>query len=54
MALSEGCVRLDFSVVPWNQSAIEFYRKLGAVDAAELEKRQLFRIVEEPLRKLTL
>lgn len=30
MALAEGCVRLEWSVLNWNQPAIDFYHRLGA------------------------
>lgn len=30
MAVEQGCGRLDWAVLDWNESAIEFYRKLGA------------------------
>jgi GNAT superfamily N-acetyltransferase len=31
LALQRGCARLEWAVLDWNQRAIEFYRKLGAV-----------------------
>lgn len=30
-AIAEGCGRFDWSVLDWNQPAIDFYEKLGAV-----------------------
>jgi GNAT superfamily N-acetyltransferase len=30
-ALERGCGRLDWAVLDWNQPAIDFYRRLGAV-----------------------
>jgi GNAT superfamily N-acetyltransferase len=30
-ALERGCARLDWSVLDWNEPAIGFYRRLGAV-----------------------
>ena len=30
LALERGCARLEWSVLDWNMSAIEFYRSLGA------------------------
>jgi GNAT superfamily N-acetyltransferase len=30
MALENGCARLDWTVLDWNKSAIEFYKGLGA------------------------
>ena len=32
IAVERGCERLDFSVLNWNELAIDFYRKLGAKD----------------------
>jgi len=29
-ALERGCARLDWAVLEWNQSAIDFYERLGA------------------------
>ena len=29
-ALDEGCGRFDWSVLDWNQPAIDFYKKMGA------------------------
>ena len=30
IAAARGCPRLDWSVLSWNQSAIDFYGRLGA------------------------
>lgn len=30
MAVDQGCGRLDWAVLDWNEEAIRFYRKLGA------------------------
>jgi GNAT superfamily N-acetyltransferase len=30
IAVERGCSRLEWAVLDWNESAIEFYRKLGA------------------------
>lgn len=30
IARADGCLRLEWSVLNWNQSAIDFYRRLGA------------------------
>jgi GNAT superfamily N-acetyltransferase len=40
-ALARGCVRIEWLVLDWNQSAIDFYRSLGA---APLEEWTTFRI----------
>jgi GNAT superfamily N-acetyltransferase len=31
LAIKRGCARLSWAVLDWNQLAIQFYRKLGAV-----------------------
>jgi len=41
-------------VLAWNHSAIEFYKKLGAIDLTEAEQWNYFRIQEEPLKKLAV
>jgi GNAT superfamily N-acetyltransferase len=35
LAQERGCGRLEWSVLDWNQPAIEFYKKLGAVPMGE-------------------
>ncbi len=30
LAVSRGCGRLEWSVLDWNQPAIDFYQKIGA------------------------
>jgi GNAT superfamily N-acetyltransferase len=35
IAVERGCGRFEWSVLDWNSSAIEFYRKLGAVPMDE-------------------
>lgn len=52
IAVSAGCVRLDFTAVPSNQSAINFYTKFEAEDMTDKAERHYFEIPEEPLRKL--
>lgn len=41
-----GCARLEWSVLDWNQPAIDFYRSLGAVPLAQWT---MFRLTDEPL-----
>ena len=31
VAIERGCARFEWSVLDWNEPAIAFYRKLGAV-----------------------
>jgi len=35
MALAEGCPRLEWSVLDWNQPSIDFYHQMGAVMKSE-------------------
>src|SRR4051812_40927519 len=35
VALERGCARFEWSVLDWNESAIRFYRQLGAVPMAD-------------------
>ncbi len=48
LAVERGCGRLEWSVLTWNQPAIEFYRSLGAV---ELDKWTAFRLTGDTLAK---
>ena len=41
IAKDRGCGRLEWSVLDWNQSAIDFYQSLGA---AAMEEWRLFRL----------
>jgi len=35
VALQRGCARFEWSVLDWNEPALAFYRKLGAVPMDE-------------------
>ena len=47
--LARECGRLEWSVLDWNQPAINFYRKLGAVPMSEWT---VFRVTGEALKQL--
>jgi GNAT superfamily N-acetyltransferase len=49
VALERGCGRLEWMALDWNVSAIEFYRKLGAVT---LDDWRFFRLTGESVRVL--
>ena len=49
LAHERQCGRLEWSVLDWNEPAINFYRKLGAVPMSEWT---IFRVTGEALRKL--
>jgi GNAT superfamily N-acetyltransferase len=49
LAKERGCGRLEWSVLDWNQPAIDFYKKLGAVP---LNEWTVFRVMGQGLDKL--
>ena len=49
LALSRECGRMEWSVLVWNQLAIDFYLRIGAVP---LEDWRTYRLMGEPLRRL--
>jgi GNAT superfamily N-acetyltransferase len=48
-AIERGCGRLEWSVLDWNQRAIDFYRKLGAVP---MDEWTVFRVSGDALERL--
>ena len=49
IALSRECGRMEWSVLVWNQLAIDFYLRIGAVP---LDDWRTYRLMGEPLRQL--
>ena len=49
VALENNCGRLEFQVLDWNKSAVDFYEKLGA---KHLKEWLPFRFTKEDLEKL--
>lgn len=49
IAIERGCGRVEWSVLNWNELAISFYRKIGAV---ALDDWTTFRLIGEPLATL--
>lgn len=49
LALSRDCARMEWSVLRWNQLAIDFYLRIGAVP---LEDWATYRLIGEPLQRL--
>jgi GNAT superfamily N-acetyltransferase len=49
LAVERGCHRLEWSVLNWNQPAIDFYRALGAVP---LDEWTVYRLAGEALAKV--
>ena len=49
IAVERGCARMEWSVLDWNEPAIEFYRALGAKPQATWA---LYRLTDEPLAAL--
>jgi GNAT superfamily N-acetyltransferase len=48
-ALARGCGRLEWSVLDWNQRAIDFYKSLGA---APMNEWTTYRVTGDALRTL--
>ena len=49
LAVQRDCGRLEWAVLNWNQRAIDFYRKLGAVP---MDEWMVYRLTGEALAKL--
>ncbi len=49
LARERGCGRMEWSVLDWNQPAIDFYKKLGA---AAMSEWTVFRLDEAALARL--
>lgn len=49
LAVERGCGRLEWSVLRWNEPAIGFYLKLGAVP---MEEWQVYRLAGDALARL--
>jgi GNAT superfamily N-acetyltransferase len=49
IAVERGCGRVEWVVLDWNDPAIRFYKKLGAV---AMDDWTTFKLTSEPLRKL--
>ena len=39
-----NCARMDWACLQYNSSAVEFYKRKGAIDLTEKEKWHLFRM----------
>lgn len=49
IAIERGCVRFEWAVLDWNESAIKFYRALGA---EPMNEWTVMRVTGEALRRL--
>jgi len=49
LAASRGCGRMEWSVLTWNEPAIRFYRRLGAVP---MDGWQVYRLAGDALARL--
>ena len=47
---SEDCVAMEFSVLRWNKSAIEFYINRGANNITKADSMEVYRFNIEPVR----
>jgi len=50
LAVSRSCGRLEWSVLDWNEPAISFYKKLGAIP---MDEWTTFRVTGEHLKQLS-
>ncbi|MBP6013053.1 MAG: GNAT family N-acetyltransferase [Alphaproteobacteria bacterium] len=48
-AVAEGCARVEWSVLDWNEPSIKFYESLGAIP---MEEWTVFRLTGDALKKL--
>ncbi len=48
-AMKEGCGRMEWSVLTWNQKALDFYERLGA---RRMSDWYVYRLDEEALRRV--
>ena len=48
LAVERGCGRLEWAVLNWNEPAIQFYKKLGAVPMNEWT---VYRLTDEALQR---
>lgn len=48
-AVAEGCERMEWSVLTWNELALDFYHRLGA---RRMEEWRTMRLTGEALRRL--
>jgi GNAT superfamily N-acetyltransferase len=48
-AIGEGCARVEWSVLNWNEPSIAFYRALGA---QAIDEWRVFRLTDEALARL--
>lgn len=51
LTVQRGCGRLEWSVLNWNQDAIEFYKSLGAKAMSEWT---VYRLVDRELQKFAI
>lgn len=49
LAVERGCGRVEWAVLDWNESAIDFYKGIGAVP---VDDWTIFRLTGEPLQHL--
>lgn len=52
-AVNEGLPRLQWAVLNWNKTAINFYEKIGGFDLTVKEKWHIYRLTKENIKKLS-
>ncbi|XP_046575993.1 thialysine N-epsilon-acetyltransferase-like isoform X1 [Haliotis rubra] len=50
VALEKGCKRMQWVVLDWNTTAINFYKKMGAVNLSKKEGWLIYRLNEDDMR----
>lgn len=49
--LDQNCIRCDLTVLNWNQTAIDFYKRFGALDMTQAEGWHTFSMKKEDMLK---
>ncbi|XP_042330097.1 thialysine N-epsilon-acetyltransferase isoform X2 [Sceloporus undulatus] len=52
IGLEKGCTQMKFSVLDWNQPAMDFYFSKGAVDLTATEGWHVFRFEADAMRRM--
>ena len=52
IAVEDCCCRMDFMVLNWNFSSIEYYKRKGCQDQTAAQKLHMYRLPLEALKKL--
>ncbi|CAG2227565.1 SAT [Mytilus edulis] len=50
-ALKDGCNQMEWGACSWNTSAIEFYKRKGAINITDIEQFHTYRLSSESMHK---